>query len=80
MASEKLENLEIALLAGGKLKQFFVFGFRKEIEWEYEIANMPRGEHILEGIEIEVSDFFGWIKKKHFIHELTYGSNLSKNN
>ena len=31
---------------------------------------MPRGEHVLEGIEIEVSDFFGWIRKRHFIQEM----------
>ena len=26
---------------------------------------MPRGEHVLEGVEIEMSDFFGWITKDH---------------
>ena len=28
---------------------------------------MPRGEHSLDGIEITVSDFFGWVKKSHVI-------------
>ena len=51
-------------LTDNRLKRLFVFGLRKEIAWEYEIEHIPRGEHVLEGIEVEVSDFFGWIRKK----------------
>lgn len=65
--TEKWAEREVAVLAGGNLKQLFVFGFRKEVEWTYEIENMPRGEHILQGITIEVSDFFGWFRKTKFI-------------
>ena len=54
-------------IAEGQAKNLFVFGFQKKIEWEYEIERMPRGEHVLEGVNIEVSDFFGWIRKTHFI-------------
>ena len=54
-------------MAGDKLKRLFVFGFRKEIEWEYEIEKMPRGEHILQGVKVEISDFFGWFRKTKFI-------------
>ena len=64
--TEKIANREIATPAGGNLKHFFVFGFRNKMEWEYEIEQMPRGEHILEGVEIEVSDFFGWVRKTAF--------------
>ena len=67
VATEKILNSNIAFLAGGKTKHFFVFGFHKTVNWEYEIEGMPRGEHILEGVEIELSDFFGWIRKTHFI-------------
>lgn len=47
-------------------KHFFVFGFKRNVDFTYEIEHIPRGEHIAEGIEIEVSDFFGWIKKSVF--------------
>lgn len=67
VVSEKWHNEEFLQSVGGGLKKIFVYGFRKEIEWDYEIAEMPRGEHILEGVEVEVSDFFGWIRKTHFI-------------
>ena len=67
VASEKWAEPEIAILAGEKLKRLFVFGFRKEVEWEYEIEKMPRGEHVLQGVKVEVSDFFGWLRKTKFI-------------
>ena len=67
VASEKWAEPEIVLLAGEKLKRLFVFGFRKEVEWEYEIEKMPRGEHVLQGVKVEISDFFGWLRKTRFI-------------
>ncbi|MBO0588651.1 DUF58 domain-containing protein [Sporosarcina sp. E16_8] len=69
VASEKWAEPELAILAGGKLKRLFVFGFRKEVEWEYEIEKMPRGEHILQGVKVEISDFFGWLRKTRLIEE-----------
>jgi uncharacterized protein (DUF58 family) len=65
--SEKWRDEEILLVTKGTMKKLFVFGFEKKEEWQYEIDRMPRGEHVLEGVEIEVSDFFGWIRKKHLI-------------
>lgn len=53
--------------AGNRLKTVKLVGLQKLIEWRYEIDHMPRGEHTLDGIEIEVSDFFGWVKKSHVI-------------
>ncbi|WP_422122600.1 DUF58 domain-containing protein [Planococcus sp. X10-3] len=44
-------------------RTMFLPGFRKSHTWHYEIADMPRGEHVLEGVEVEVADFFGWTKK-----------------
>ena len=67
VVSEKWQEEDFLESFGGKLKKIFVFGFRREIEWEYEIERMPRGEHVLKGVEVEVSDFFGWIRKAHFI-------------
>jgi len=31
----------------------FVFGFRNEMEWTYEVEKMTRGEYIIEGVHIE---------------------------
>jgi len=50
-----------------RTKHIFLFGFKKSLEFSYEIDKLPRGEHIVEGVEIEVSDFFGWIQKRAFL-------------
>ncbi len=42
-------------------------GFRKTYSWTYTIDDMPRGEHVFEGIELEVTDFFGWVKKSRLL-------------
>ena len=49
------------------MKKVFVFSFQKVMKWEYEIEQLPRGEHVLEGVEVEVTDFFGWVRKTRFI-------------
>lgn len=67
VVSEKLRDAGQLLPEEDKLTKIFLFGFRGEIEWEYEIEQMPRGEHVLEGVEVEVTDFFGWIRKTRFI-------------
>lgn len=67
VVSEQWAEPEIVVLAGEKLKRLFVFGFRQEVEWEYEIEKIPRGEHILQGVKVEISDFFGWLRKTKFI-------------
>lgn len=68
VVTEKWAEDDTALLAGEQMKKLFVFGFRKEVKWEYEIEQMPRGEHVLEGVIVEVSDFFGWLRKKKVIN------------
>ncbi|MFD1929480.1 DUF58 domain-containing protein [Sporosarcina siberiensis] len=67
VATDKFADPGTAELTDGKQKHLFIFGMKNKVEWDYEIEQMPRGEHILEGVEIELSDFFGWIRKKHFI-------------
>lgn len=67
VATERCEGGEYARLAGNQLKHLFIFGFRKEVDWKYEVDQMPRGEHVIQGVELELSDFFGWIRKKKFI-------------
>lgn len=67
VATEQWAERDVAALAGNRLKHLFVLGLRKEVTWDYEIDQMPRGEHVLRGIEIEISDFFGWIRKTKFI-------------
>ncbi|MDN3450524.1 DUF58 domain-containing protein [Planococcus sp. APC 3906] len=55
-----------ARTAGGSQKML-VPGFSTGMSWSYEIRDMPRGEHVLEGVQVEVSDFFGWVKKSKLI-------------
>ncbi|MFK5709487.1 DUF58 domain-containing protein [Lysinibacillus boronitolerans] len=38
-------------------------GFKKNFSWQYELENMPRGEHRYLGVSIVFYDFFGWAKK-----------------
>ena len=67
VATERWAERDVAALAGNRLKHLFILGLRKKVTWDYEIDEMPRGEHVLQGIEVEVSDFFGWIRKTKFI-------------
>lgn len=48
-------------------RHFFVMGLKKQLSWNYEIPNMPRGHYQLKGIELTIADFFGWVKKKALI-------------
>ena len=48
-------------------KQLTFWGMKKEFTWTYEIEHIPRGEHVLAGTSIQVSDLFGWVKKEVFI-------------
>lgn len=48
-------------------QKMLIPGFSNEMNWTYEIQDMPRGEHVLEGVRIEVSDFFGWVRKSQLI-------------
>lgn len=48
-------------------RQMLMPGFSTKMNWTYEIEDMPRGEHVLEGVRVEVSDFFGWVRKSQLI-------------
>ncbi|GGA40218.1 DUF58 domain-containing protein [Psychrobacillus lasiicapitis] len=48
-------------------KRMIFWGMKKEFTWTYEMDHIPRGEHVLEGLTIQVSDLFGWVKKDAFI-------------
>ncbi|NYF26329.1 DUF58 domain-containing protein [Sporosarcina sp. JAI121] len=67
VVAEKWAEREITVLAGDSLKRLFLFGFSKEVQWEYEVEQMPRGEHVLQGVTVDIVDFFGWLRKKKFI-------------
>ena len=66
VVEEKWRNNTL-LKKTGEVKKIGVLGFRKSLEWDYEIEGMLRGEHRIEGVTIEVTDFFGWIRKTYFI-------------
>lgn len=67
VAIEKWADPAIAQKGKNRTKHIFLFGFKKNVEFSYEIDKLPRGEHVVEGVEIEVSDFFGWIQKRSLI-------------
>ncbi len=48
-------------------RQLVFWGMKKEFTWRYEIDRIPRGEHEFNGVTIQVSDLFGWVKKEKFI-------------
>ncbi|WP_432361123.1 DUF58 domain-containing protein [Sporosarcina sp. UB5] len=67
VAIERWADPAMVRSAKNSTKYIFLFGFKKRVEFSYEIDKLPRGEHIVEGVEIEVSDFFGWIQKRAFL-------------
>lgn len=66
VVEEKWQN-NTSLKKTAEVKKIGIFGFRRNLEWNYEIEGMSRGEHKIEGFTIEVTDFFGWIRKTYFI-------------
>ncbi len=66
---ERWMSEKMSETASRNSKKLFIFGFKKQLQWQYEVENMLRGEHVLEGVTIEVSDFFGWIQKTVFIEQ-----------
>lgn len=48
-------------------RHFFLMGMKKQLSWNYQISNIPRGHHQLEGVEITIADFFGWVKRTTLI-------------
>ncbi|MEI4771435.1 DUF58 domain-containing protein [Psychrobacillus sp. FJAT-51614] len=61
------EKVSDSLQQSTQWKQITFWGMKKEYKWTYEIEQIPRGEHELEGVIISVSDLFGWEKKEVFI-------------
>ena len=61
------EKVSSSLVHTASWKRFAFWGMNKELSWTYEIEHIPRGEHVLEGTTIQVSDLFGWVKKETFI-------------
>lgn len=46
------------------VREIVLMGFRRTYEYSYVLKNVQRGEYILPAVEIEVVDFFNWIRKK----------------
>ncbi|WP_106494707.1 DUF58 domain-containing protein [Lentibacillus sp. Marseille-P4043] len=47
------------------IKKVLFPGFRRVIEWNYRIEQVPRGEHQFRAIRIKTGDLFGFINKEH---------------
>lgn len=56
-------------ITGGRSSQLFFAGWRRSFEWTYELENLQRGEHTLSALEVTVTDFFGWVRKKRMINQ-----------
>lgn len=67
VVNEVTQSTVLTRHAGTLLKSIKMVGFKQTVEWTYEIDHMPRGEHKLDGVEITVSDFFGWVKKSRVL-------------
>ena len=53
-------------------KIFFV-GFKRTFEWTYVLEDVKRGEYRFNGLEITVTDFFGWtIRQKQVVSPEVY--------
>lgn len=61
--SEKTNSPSLNKRMAGQQQKMVVPGFQKTVSWTYAVDQMPRGEHVLEGVHLEIADFFGWVKK-----------------
>lgn len=69
---EKMNNADLEVHMEGKSQNLFLVLFKKDFEWEYELRNIPRGEFHFEGLEVVMTDFFGWTERELFVpkHDL----------
>lgn len=49
-------------------KTFLFPGFQKKINWKYEVAHLPRGEHYLHAVRVKTGDPLGLIEKEKYVH------------
>ena len=66
---EKLNTTELDIHMEGKTNNLFLVGLRRNFEWTYELRNVPRGEFVFKGLEVVVSDFFGWIERVVYVDQ-----------
>jgi len=69
---EKMNTTDLEVHMEGKSQNLFLVLFKRDFEWEYELRNIPRGEFHFEGLEVVVTDFFGWTEREIFVpkHDL----------
>lgn len=69
LVKEHFQN-DFALISEGQPSRLFTMGFKKEIVLHYELKGHRRGEHTFTPVQLEIADFFGWIKKQATIPAL----------
>jgi len=67
VVSEQTNSPSLNKRLAGQQQKMIVPGFRKKVSWTYAVEQMPRGEHVLEGVHLEIADFFGWVKKSRLL-------------
>ena len=64
VASEKWAEREIAILAGGKVRSICLFlDFAEKSNGNMKSKRCQGVNMYFEGVEVEISDFFGWLRK-----------------
>ena len=49
--------------------QIFIVGWKRKFEWTYELHNVERGAIQFSGLQVTITDFFGWTMRYKFIEE-----------
>lgn len=53
--------------AGDGTRTLFFPGFKKRMSFTYRVRPMPRGEYVLQGIEVKTGDMFGFVQKTRLV-------------
>ncbi|OES46396.1 DUF58 domain-containing protein [Domibacillus iocasae] len=67
MILEEQEEESFMLKEKHQQKILLLPGFKKTLQFEYEIDQLPRGEHHFTGIRMKTGDLFGFIEKEKLI-------------
>lgn len=46
-----------------EMHKMIIWGWKKQVKWQYEVNTLSRGKYYAPCIRVEVTDFFGWIRK-----------------
>lgn len=53
----------------GNVNQIFFVGWKRELEWTYELRDLQRGKLNFSGLQVTFTDFFGWTIRQKTIQQ-----------